>query len=139
MLPQRVVFDTNAVISALLFANSVPGKALVKAQNKIILASEATLLELIAVVERPKWDRYVERELRTRLVAEYIAACKTIPIPSTLRVCRDPKDDKFLDVAINGHADTIVSGDQDLLVLNPFRGISILTPAQYLQQESHPV
>jgi predicted nucleic acid-binding protein len=47
--------------------------------------------------------------------------------------CRDPKDDKFLEIALNGHADLIISGDKDLLDLNPFRGIPILSPAGYLK------
>jgi predicted nucleic acid-binding protein len=48
-------------------------------------------------------------------------------------MCRDPHDDKFLEVAVNGHADLIVSGDGDLLALNPFRNISIVTPAMFVQ------
>jgi predicted nucleic acid-binding protein len=52
-----------------------------------------------------------------------------------IRACRDPRDDKFLEVAVNGRADAIVTGDQDLLVLNPFQGIPILSPAGYLELE----
>ena len=55
-----------------------------------------------------------------------------IPDPPAIRACRDPKDDKFLEVATHGRADAIITGDQDLLTLNPFRGIAILTPAEYL-------
>lgn len=51
-----------------------------------------------------------------------------------IRACRDPKDDKFLELAIDGRADAIVTGDQDLLVLHPFRGIAVLTPAEYLER-----
>jgi predicted nucleic acid-binding protein len=49
--------------------------------------------------------------------------------------CRDPRDDKFLEAAVNGHADVLVSGDKDLLQLHPFRGIAILTPSDYLERQ----
>ena len=50
-----------------------------------------------------------------------------------IRACRDPRDDKFLEVAVNGSADAIVTGDRDLLDLHPFQGIAILAPAVYLE------
>ena len=49
-----------------------------------------------------------------------------------MRACRDPDDDKLLELAVNGAADFIVTGDDDLLVMNPFRGIAIVTPAEFL-------
>jgi hypothetical protein len=64
-------------------------------------------------------------------VAEFANACETVLI---VFPCRDPRDDKFLEVAVHGRADVIVTGDRDLLDLNPFRGIEILTPAEYLKR-----
>ena len=55
-----------------------------------------------------------------------------MPIVLTVRACRDPGDDKFLEVAVNGRADLVIPGDRDLLALDPFIGVSILTPAAYL-------
>jgi predicted nucleic acid-binding protein len=66
-------------------------------------------------------------------VAEYLDACEAVAIPYPIRACRDPRDDKFLEVAVHGRADAIVTGDKDLLELNPFRGIAILTPSAYLE------
>jgi putative PIN family toxin of toxin-antitoxin system len=60
-------------------------------------------------------------------------AAELVPIPTPIRACRDPRDDKFLEVAVHGRADAIVTGDADLLALNPFRGIAILTPSGYLE------
>jgi putative PIN family toxin of toxin-antitoxin system len=57
-----------------------------------------------------------------------------VPITHTIRECRDPKDDKFLELAVNGRANVLVTGDKDLLALHPFRGIPILAPAQYLSR-----
>jgi len=59
-------------------------------------------------------------------------AAEPVEIKTRIRACRDPKDDKFLEVAVDGRADAIVTGDHDLLELHPFHGIAILTPADYL-------
>jgi putative PIN family toxin of toxin-antitoxin system len=132
---EQLVLDTNVVLSGLLFPGSTPSQALLKAQHCMVLASDATLLELIEVMERVRFDRYIERSVRQRLVAEFVNACERVQIPSPIHACRDPRDDKFLEVAVHGHADLIVTGDEDLLALNPFRGIAILTPAEYLNLE----
>ena len=63
------------------------------------------------------------------------AAAELVPITERVRVCRDPKDDKFLELAVNGRADVIVSGDADLLALSAFQGIPILTPALFARAQ----
>jgi len=131
----RLVLDTNVVLSGLLFPGSTPNRALLRAQGSELLASDATLLELIEVISRTRFDRYIDLGIRQRLVAEFAYACETVEIVAPVRACRDPGDDKFLEVAVYGRADLIVTGDADLLALNPFRGIAILTPAQYLEME----
>jgi putative PIN family toxin of toxin-antitoxin system len=130
----RLVVDTNVILSAILFPNSVPSRALDRSQGSVVLASKLTLQELNEVAGRSRFDRYVEPEKRRRLVAEYVRATVTVDIPFPIRACRDPRDDKFLEVAVHGRADLIVTGDTDLLALHPFRGISILTPAEYVAQ-----
>ena len=72
--------------------------------------------------------------MRQRLVAAFANACETVLIVSPIRACRDPRDDKFLEVPVHGWADLIVTGDRDLLDLNPFHGVEILTPAEYLKR-----
>jgi predicted nucleic acid-binding protein len=62
----------------------------------------------------------------------FLTVAAFIPVSSTVRAWRDPRDDKFLELALDGEADWIVSGDQDLLVLHPFRGIPVLTPQAFL-------
>jgi putative PIN family toxin of toxin-antitoxin system len=131
----RLVLDTNVVLSGLLFPGSTPSRSLLKAQADTVLASDATLLELVEVLGRARFDRYIERSVRQRLVAEFANICEKVQIDFPIRVCRDPKDDKFLEVAVHGRADVIVTGDADLLALNPYRGIAILTPAEYLGRE----
>ena len=132
---ERLVLDTNVILSGLLFPGSTPRRALLEAQSGQVLGSDATLLELVQVMVRPRFDWYLDRSVRQRLVAEFMNSCEAIPVLDPIRACRDPKDDKFLEVAMNGQADVIVTGDRDLLDLNPFRGIAILTPRAHLEQE----
>jgi putative PIN family toxin of toxin-antitoxin system len=130
----RIVVDTNVVVSGLLFPSSILSHALHKAQTGEMLASEATKLEIVEVLSRPKFDRYIPLHIRQQLAAEYIYACETIEVHSTIQACRHPKDDKFLELAVDGRGDLILTGDQDLLILSPFRGIPIVTPTQYLAE-----
>jgi putative PIN family toxin of toxin-antitoxin system len=130
----RIVVDTNMVVSGLLFPRSELNRALQKAQTWKMLASEPTKLEFVEVMSRSKFDRYVALEVRQQLTAEYIRACETVFVHSTIRASRDPRDDKFLELAVDGRADSIVTGDLDLLALHPFRGIAIITPMQYLAE-----
>jgi putative PIN family toxin of toxin-antitoxin system len=100
-----------------------------------LLASHETLAEFREVLLRKKFDRYFNRDLREGMLEEYARLCTLVPTPTSVRACRDPRDDKFLEVAVHGHADLIVTGDADLLDLNPFRGITILTPRAYMERE----
>ncbi len=130
----RYVFDNNAIVSALLFEQSVPGQAFYAASDQgEILLSEACFIELSNVLAREKFDRYVSREEREQFLAMLLRDATLVEIVEAVCVCRDPKDDKFLELAVNGAARCLVSGDKDLLVLNPFRGVPILTPAQFVE------
>ncbi len=133
-LKTRFVFDTNTLISAVLFKNSKPGQAFQYAlKNGDILLSPETLAELNDVLSRNKFDRYVTREKREEFLEALLDRAILIEPIETVRVCRDFKDDKFLELALNGEASFIVTGDEDLLELNPFRGVKILKPDQFLQ------
>ena len=69
-------------------------------------------------------------------LAALVRECEIIVIDCRIRECQDPKDDKFLELAVSGQATHLISGDADLLILNPFRGIQILTPHEFLQSVS---
>ena len=129
----RVVFDMNALVSRLLLPNSVPARAvrLAVAEDRI-LASDATLMELAEVLSRPKFDRYVTIEDRQAFLRLFERIVERVQIIHVVRACRDPKDDKFLELAANGLACTIVTDDKDLLALHPFRGVPVLSPAAFL-------
>ncbi len=94
---QRVVVDTNALVSRLLLPFSVPGPAVRKAvDSSILLVSEATLNELADVLARPKFDRYFSLEDRLQFLRLLGRLAEFVPIVYPVRECRDPKDDKFL-------------------------------------------
>jgi putative PIN family toxin of toxin-antitoxin system len=93
------------------------------------------LEELESVLSRPKFDIYLTLSERLAFFDILRLTAVTIESVTPLAACRDPKDDKFLALAITGQAEFILSGDQDLLSLHPFRGIDILTPRQYLDRQ----
>jgi putative PIN family toxin of toxin-antitoxin system len=132
--PERVVLDTNIILSGVIFRGSTPFRAAVRAFERAkVLSSAATRNELREVARREKFERYVPLERRIHEVEELIEDMESVEIRERLQVCVDPKDDMLLDLAVNGNADFIVTGDDHLLRLNPFRGITILTPLSYLE------
>jgi putative PIN family toxin of toxin-antitoxin system len=129
----RIVVDTNVLISRLLLPPSVSGRAISKAvQVGQLLVSIATMDELAVVLGRAKFDPYLAVADRQEFVRLLGRIAEMVPIVRRVRACRDPRDDRFLEVAVNGRADLIITGDGDLLELDPFMGIAILRPAAYL-------
>lgn len=126
----RFVVDTNVFVSAIVLPLSVPRKSVDRALDQgVLLFSEATMTELAEVLFRPKFDPYCGIEDRMLFLSQLRSTAEFVPIIQLVRECRDPKDDKFLEVALNGKADLILIGDADLLAMNPWRGIAILSPA----------
>lgn len=129
----RLVLDTNVLVSAVLMPRSAPARAVRYAfAHGQVLVSADTVDEVTNVLRRPRFDRYIDEDDRTAFLAEIIREALPVVITERMAVCRDPKDDKFLDLAVSGQATHIISGDSDLLALHPFRGISILTPQDFL-------
>lgn len=131
----RFVLDTNLVISAALIGLSLARSAfdLALAKGEILLSAPVQV-ELSEVFLRSKFDRYVSPLRRLEFLANLIAIATAVQVTESLRICRDPKDDKFLDLAVSGQADCIISGDKDLLVLHPFQAISILSPSDFIMR-----
>jgi len=134
---ERIVIDNNVPVSRLLLPASVPAEAVSKAiAVGQLLISEATLGELADVLSRPRFDAYVSVEDRQKFLRLLDRVAEMVPVTYTIRACRDAKDDKILELAVNGAADLIVTGDKDLLTMNPFQGIPIVTPAAYLNRQN---
>jgi putative PIN family toxin of toxin-antitoxin system len=130
----RIVIDNNVLIGRLLIPDAIPGQAVRKAVHTgQLLVSDTTLFELAAVLARPKFDPYVtiaDRQESIRLLGR---VAERIPVVYRIQACRDPKDNMVLEVAVNGAADFIVTGDRDLLALGGYQGVGILTPAAYIE------
>jgi len=132
---KHFVLDANTLVSAFLLSNStVAARAYykAKAEGKIVL-SEETFKEFSEVFIRPKFDKYLPLAKRLTIIEDLKVTLKVIPIKTSINVCRDPKDDKYLELAVSASAKCIITGDKDLLVLNPFQDILILTPFEFLE------
>ena len=139
MTRERLVIDTNVFISGLLSSTSHPARVVERAiEHGQLLGSTQTVRELIETLLLPKFDRYVSRQRREALLDRLAPLVEIVGIVQRVQVCRDPKDDKFLELAVNGRANVVVTGDDDLLSLHPFRGIDILSPAAYLDRPGKP-
>ena len=133
----RVVVDTNVFVSAVILPNSLPRRAVDQALDRCVaLFSKPTMDELKEVLTRPQFNRYVAREERALFLAQLGAVAEFVSIIQVVRECRDARDDKFLEVALNGRADVIITGDNDLLKMSPWRGITIVLPREYLRTEA---
>jgi putative PIN family toxin of toxin-antitoxin system len=135
----RWVLDTNVVVSALLVEQSVPGRAMFHALGTgKVLQSHDTLTELREVLSRKKFDKYLTRDERDAFLTRLTLTAIVVEVTEDIRLCRDAKDDQFLELAVAGGASGIITGDEDLLALNPFRDIPIFTPARFLELHAPP-
>jgi putative PIN family toxin of toxin-antitoxin system len=128
---KRVVFDTTVVLSALVFDGQVAWlRAHWRDGGYVPLASRETIAELVRVLEYRKFQLTAER--RHELLADYLPYCEIVETTRKCSiVCRDPKDQPFLDLAQSGKADSLVSGDRDLLVLAGQAKFLIETAEEY--------
>ena len=130
----RFIVDTNLLVSAIIKPISRPGMALEKAMLKGKLCfSQATATELNEVLRRNKFDRIMPPDKRLAMLDALfddaiLITDNVIPIVA----CRDPKDDRFLEPAVSAKADMLITGDKDLLILHPFRGIPIISAIDFL-------
>jgi len=132
--PLRVVIDTNVILSSYITKGGTPWRALhlVLEKHTILLCSE-TLSELIAKFSAEKFARYGSEAERMEYVSAIEELAEFVAVTTKTTASRDPKDNIFLSLALDGKADYLVSGDtKHLHPLNPFEGIPILSPADFL-------
>jgi len=132
----KFVVDTNVLVSSILIRKSSSDAALKKARSLgKLLFSEATFQELQTVLNRSKFDKYVSLTIRSEFMFRLKLESELIEIIEQVNLCRDTKDNQFLEVAMNGNADYLITGDQDLLVLRPFQEIQIMTVHEFLSEQ----
>lgn len=134
----RAVVDTNVIVRALIRPRGTVGPVLLRLRqgDYTLLYSDSLLEELADVLNRPRIrDKYrlTNNDIQT-VLALILLRGEAVTPDQTITICRDPKDNKFLEVAVAGRADVIVTGDDDLLVLHPFTGIPIVSPSTFLQR-----
>lgn len=130
----RAIFDTNVLVSALLFEASIPAQAFLSAIDQgEILISTALVSEIHNVLYRPKFDRYITDSQREDFILALVETGILVDVTESVEICRDPKDNMILELAISGNADVNVTGDKDLLTLDPFRGIAVVSAEKYLE------
>jgi putative PIN family toxin of toxin-antitoxin system len=133
-----VVFDSSTLVGGALRRESPPRLALLEALGHCdVCASAESLAELEEVLERSKFDRYLDLEKRRAFVSRFRKDVRLFVVgedkaAEVKPLCRDPNDNKFLALALAAEADMIVSSDEDLLVLHPWKGISISKPTEFL-------
>ena len=129
------VIDTNNLISPFLFEYSTPKLAYdkVKEIGKISESIE-TLDEFCDVFIRSNFDKFIPFDKRLRVINDLVEIVTLHEITERIKDCRDPKDNKFLELAVCANASCIVTGDNDLLILHPFRGIPILNANDFLKK-----
>lgn len=135
--PIRAVIDTNILVRALIKPDGMVGPVLQRLRQGeyTLLYAPSLLEELVDVLNRPRIRRkydLTKADIRT-VVGLLLLRGEAVTPTERITVCRDPKDNKFLEVAITGEANVLVSGDEDLRVSHPFRDIPIVSPAEFLQ------
>jgi len=128
------------IVSSLLFEGSKPDLAIKHAlQNGNILFSLELVEEIDEVLSHAKFRKYITDEEREEFLDSFVGRGILIEVVDVVKECRDPKDDKILELSLSGKADLIISGDKDLLVLSPFHSIQIQSVEQFLKSVgSHP-
>jgi putative PIN family toxin of toxin-antitoxin system len=132
----RAVVDTNVLVRALIKPQGSVGPVLLRLRrgDYVLLYSQPLLEELVDVLNRPRIRqkyRLTDQDIETVFGLVLLRGEAIVP-QRRIAACRDPRDDKFLEVAVEGIADVIVSGDEDLLVLHPFAGLPVVSPGAFL-------
>ena len=129
------MIDANTVVSAAPNPSGIPRQAIAAARLRgVIVLSEAVYGEIAEVLTRPKFARVLTEDRRREILELLAAAALWIEPTETVGDCRDAKDNRYLELALAAHATTIMSGDQDLLVLDPWRDVRVLRPARFLEE-----
>lgn len=134
-----IVFDVSTLVGVAIREDSTPDRALRHAlRTDQVAVSEPVLAELIDVLHRPRLARFLNPDLRAALLSQLLALGVHFAPAVRVTECRDPKDDKYLELALAAGAAALVSSDDDLLVLHPWRSIRIVRPAEYLARVEGP-
>jgi len=134
MANKKAVIDTNLWISFLISKKLDFIHELILQRKIVLLFSTELMEEFINVASRPKFNKYFSKEDICKLVSTFDNYGILIKTSSTLNICRDFKDNFLLNLVVDGNADFLVTGDDDLLSLEEIEGIPILTFNQFINK-----
>ena len=120
------MIDTNIWIGFLIGKTLSGLSEAISNDNIMIIFSKELFDELFEVLQRPKFNKYFSQENIKELISLLHSKTERIEITEHFKDCRDLKDNFILDLCVSGNADYLVTGDDDLLALNPFRGTKIV-------------
>ena len=130
-----IVLDTSVLISSALFPGSIPDQAVICAFEAFdVVVSTAMLDELRTSLKKRRHIKYASVAARMSYADAFEAQALKLAVTTSIVACRDPKDDKVLELAVTAGVPIIISGDKDLLTMNPFRSIEIMSPRQFLEE-----
>lgn len=132
-----IVIDTNILISAMISPKSILHLVLQKAFSQYTCCiSHDTLQEFLEVANRPKFLKYFKNPSQKQEFIDFIvSSTKIVAITHQVTDCQDPKDNKFLEIALSCQALYLVTGDKkDLIAMNPYKGIEIITASEFLSR-----
>lgn len=134
----HVVIDTNILVSAAIKPHSTTASVVEKCLSEhMVFISKQTKNELIEVFSRPKFTRYFGKVQPQAYLARFLELAVEIEPSEIITDCKDPKDNPFLSVAVSAKAHYLVTGDKkDLLSMNPYRGVEIITARSFLDREN---
>ena len=137
MSPNKIVIDTNVFISALLNPSGTPRQVIEIAINHFtILQSELTYQELETRISKNKFDKYLEKNDRSNFLLAIKKKSLFVNILHQTTICSDSDDNKFLELAVSGMANYIITGDNDLLTIKSYQKIEIIKPVKFLNLQS---
>lgn len=133
----RIVIDTNILVSFAIRPNRNFEQLFdYIAEHGVTLISEATITELFSVLRRDKFRKYISQNDATDYVEWYTGVSELVPVVKNVKACRDPKDDKFLSLAVAGKANCIIAGDYDLLDMVVYEDIPIYRAVEFMTEFS---
>ena len=130
----RVVVDTNILVSFAIRPNENFERMFdYLARQGITLISDDTVAELFTVLNREKFRKYIQQDSAIDYIEWYVGISESVTVTESVIACRDPKDDKFLSLAVAGKADCIIAGDSDLLDMIAYKGIPVYRATDFLK------
>lgn len=130
-----LVIDTNVLISGLIFPKSKPNLAILKALSQYqVCVSNETFQEFVEVSHREKFTKYLAPADLQSFTDNLAKSVIFVEVTEKITDCKDPKDNKFLEVALSANAKYLITGDKrDLLSMNPYRKVEIISVSEFLE------